>query len=192
MALNSGCPHPVPADQAARQLCPQCGLCCNGVLFTDVRISDPAEAEALLKLGVDLRRRSDKWRLPQPCPCFDGSLCRVYDHRPARCRSFACGVLQRVIQRQITLDQAREIVLRTRRALAAVERALAGTGSASPARPLRHRVARALAGPVDLSRPGGPSAQGRLLRAFERLNRLLQDEFLALRPAPSDRGDREP
>lgn len=192
MAVNTGCSHPIPADQAARQLCPQCGLCCNGVLFADVRVSDPAEAETLLKLGVHLRRRSGKWRLPQPCPCFDGSLCRVYDHRPARCRSFACAVLQRVIQRRITLDQAREIVLRTRRALAALERALAAAGTPPPARPLRHRVARALARPVDLSQPGRSSAQGRLLRAFERLNRLLQREFLAAPPASIRRGDGSP
>lgn len=178
MALNPASPGALTPARAVSELCPHCGFCCNGVLFADVRIPDPSEAATLRKLDVPLRGQPGRWRLPQPCPCFDGQLCSVYALRPERCRTFSCGLLQRLIQGRLSPDQARAIVQRARAALAKVEQALAALGQATANRPLQHRVTHALARPLDLSRPGVIPARQRLMRAMEQLHRILAVEFL--------------
>ncbi|HEX4341752.1 MAG TPA: YkgJ family cysteine cluster protein [Verrucomicrobiae bacterium] len=67
-------------------LCLQCGLCCNGVLFADVR----------RERGEDSRLfREHSLRVAQPCPAFNASDCKcaLYAERPNRCRTFECKQL---------------------------------------------------------------------------------------------------
>ncbi len=45
-----------PTD-AVSQLCPNCGLCCNGVLFADVELRKGDDAKRLMKLGLSLERK---------------------------------------------------------------------------------------------------------------------------------------
>jgi Fe-S-cluster containining protein len=63
-------------------LCLQCGLCCNGVLFADVR-PEPGDRSPLF---------AGRSRVNQPCPAFNAGdrTCAVYARRPARCRRFEC------------------------------------------------------------------------------------------------------
>jgi Fe-S-cluster containining protein len=67
-------------------LCLQCGLCCNGVLFADVRRERGDTSPLFKKFGV---------RVAQPCPAFNSSDCKcaLYLDRPARCRKFECKQL---------------------------------------------------------------------------------------------------
>jgi len=67
-------------------LCLQCGLCCNGVLFADVR-RERGDASALFQTHGS--------RVPQPCPAFNPGDCKcaLYRDRPARCRQFECKQL---------------------------------------------------------------------------------------------------
>src|ERR1700690_3155265 len=78
------------------QLCPNCGLCCNGVLFADVELQKGDDARRLAELGLSLRKKGRKRAFAQPCACFDGRLCRIYPERPAYCRAFECGLLKAV------------------------------------------------------------------------------------------------
>src|SRR5437764_15390956 len=84
------------ASDAVSQLCPACGLCCNGVLFGDVELQPGDDKKKLSALGLVVERRGGKSRFPQPCSCFDGKLCRIYENRPGRCRTFECRLLQQV------------------------------------------------------------------------------------------------
>ena len=81
---------------AVSQLCPKCGLCCNGVLFADVELQKGDDAKRLAEIGLLLGKKGGQKAFTQPCGCFDGTFCRIYDDRPKRCRTFECGLLKRV------------------------------------------------------------------------------------------------
>jgi hypothetical protein len=98
------------------KLCLQCGLCCNGVLFADVR-RERADASALFKkFGA---------RVAQPCPAFNPSDCKcaLYTDRPARCRKFECKQLLGVVAGKIS-DPAALKKIRAAKKLAAQVTAL--------------------------------------------------------------------
>ena len=53
------------------QLCPNCGLCCNGVLFADVELRAGDDAKKLKKLGLEPHPKpKTKMAFAQPCACF--------------------------------------------------------------------------------------------------------------------------
>src|SRR5208337_2660907 len=89
MAINN-------STDAISQLCPNCGLCCNGVLFADVELQKGDNAGRLIDLGMSLKKKGMKRAFTQPCQCFDGKLCKIYNDRPKRCATFECGLLKRV------------------------------------------------------------------------------------------------
>jgi Fe-S-cluster containining protein len=86
-------------DAVIAQLCPVCGLCCNGVIFADVRLRPADDALRLRSLGLPVcipRSGPRPPRLAQPCAAFDGSRCRVYPDRPQYCREFECVLFKSV------------------------------------------------------------------------------------------------
>jgi Fe-S-cluster containining protein len=81
-------------------LCLECGLCCNGVIFADVELQ-PLEVQNLKSKVQSLATRSKNGqspvvKLPQPCAAFDGCRCRIYAERPTYCRQFECLLLKNV------------------------------------------------------------------------------------------------
>jgi len=98
-------------------LCLQCGLCCNGVLFADVR-PEPGDKSHLF---------AGRSRVNQPCPAFDHGTCAcaIYAERPARCRKFECRQLLGVQADEITTDDALKRIRKARQLAAKVERLLA-------------------------------------------------------------------
>ncbi len=112
---------------AISQLCPNCGLCCNGVLFADVELRAGDDAEQLKKLGLTLEKKGQgKLAFAQPCACFDGKLCGIYAERPKRCRTFECGLLKRVQTDELKADAALKIISKAK---------TSGGKSARPAAP---------------------------------------------------------
>ena len=76
----------------ATELCTRCGLCCNGVLFDVVRLAPP-EIERMTRLGLPVLPRTENPAMAQPCAALEGTRCRVYADRPARCGEFRCHLL---------------------------------------------------------------------------------------------------
>ncbi len=104
-----------PTD-AVSQLCLNCGLCCNGVLFADVELRAVDDAKRLKQLGLTpIKKGQGKLAFAQPCACFDGNLCGIYDGRPKRCRTFECGLLKRVQSGKLEADVALKTISRTKR-----------------------------------------------------------------------------
>jgi len=92
---------PSPAT-VAEQLCLNCGLCCNGVLFKDVELQPGDDDGKLAALGLPVTNRQSpiqnrQSQFPQPCAalCAD-NRCRIYADRPARCREFECALFKSV------------------------------------------------------------------------------------------------
>jgi Fe-S-cluster containining protein len=93
------------------KLCLSCGLCCNGVIFADVRLQPHDDKEKLEKLGLDFSLSTARVaRFRQRCSALDGCRCRIYSERPEHCRSFECLLLKRVKAGQLAPDAALEVI----------------------------------------------------------------------------------
>ncbi len=168
-----------PLSAFVAALCPQCALCCNGVLFADVRLQSGDDSEHLAALGVALQRRGAITRFPQPCACLDGKLCRIYADRPARCRTFECRLLQRAQAGEVTQRAALQTIQHARRCAENVRRLLRELGDINEAAPLSRRYQRMMRQPIDLSagqRLG--DLRGQLMLAAGELVGVLERDFL--------------
>ena len=161
------------------QLCPKCGLCCNGVLFGDVELRKGDDFQRLAELGLSLVKKGRQQAFAQPCACFDGKLCRIYSGRPKRCRTFECGLLKRVQAGELEADAALKTIAQTKRQVERVCRLLRGTALDDERLALSQRYQRAMSAPVDLS-GGKASAElpGKLMTIYRDLMQMLQGDFL--------------
>jgi hypothetical protein len=92
--------HSTNADTAMTDaLCLACGLCCNGVIFANVRLQPGDDAERLQSLGLPVRPPRAVRQPPfvsQPCAALEDCRCRVYADRPQHCRQFECVLFKSV------------------------------------------------------------------------------------------------
>jgi len=83
----------------AEGLCLACGLCCNGVIFADVKLQPNDDPVRLRSCGLPISRDQSgngTPRFTQPCAALDGCRCQIYPDRPKYCREFECALLKRV------------------------------------------------------------------------------------------------
>ena len=166
-------------SDAVQSLCPECGFCCNGVLFGDVELRASDKPRSLAKLGLTLFEKGRKLAFRQPCRCFDGKWCRIYEQRPANCGAFECGLLKRVAAGEITVNAAHKTISRAKAEVKHVEALLRVLGETDENLELMERYARAMSAPMDLSRSSAAARRpGRLMMAVEELRDLLQRNFL--------------
>jgi Fe-S-cluster containining protein len=161
------------------QLCPNCGLCCNGGLFADVELRKGDDAQRLAELGMSLEKKGRHRAFTQPCACFDGRLCQIYNERPKRCRTFECGLLKRVQAGELGADAVLKTIARAKRQVEKVCKLLRRADSDGERLALSQRYGRAMSRPVDLS-AGKASVElpGKLMRTYRDLMLMLQGDFL--------------
>ncbi len=162
------------------ELCLECGLCCNGVLFADVKLKAGETAlktgptAAGLMTGVAGRGRI----IPQPCPAFDGCRCGIYPDRPSHCRNFECLLLRALNAGETRFGAARRVVREARRRVEKVEKLLVLLGDKDPDAPLRARFRRTQ---KRLERAGAGESDsslfGELTLAMHDLIGLLSEKF---------------
>jgi uncharacterized protein len=87
-------------SNGSTDLCFACGLCCNGVLFADLKLRSADDVSKLAARGLPVQMpragTGGAPRLDQPCAAFDGCRCGVYADRPQYCREFECALLREV------------------------------------------------------------------------------------------------
>lgn len=138
---------PVAAEFVG-QLCPQCAMCCNGVLFKDVELQPGDDRAKLRALGLPLTpRRAPRSALrtqkfPQPCAALDGCTCRIYADRPGRCRGFDCALLQALAAGETDTAAALRVIQRTRGLAEKVRRLLRESGDTDEQLSLSRRFRR--------------------------------------------------
>ena len=160
-------------DKLIDALCLQCGLCCNGVLFADVR-PEPGDASPLFNGG--------RLRVAQPCPAFNAATCAcaIYAERPARCRKFECHQLLGVRIGTTTTEKALRQIRAARALAAEVEKLLVELGFNNTRLPLSRRFQR-----CQRAAENGKLPETQLDRladlqlAVHRLTGLLAREFYA-------------
>jgi hypothetical protein len=99
-------------------LCRDCGLCCDGSLFTHVGL-EPEEVDQLHALGIPTQtRRSGTEVLPQRCSALKGRLCQIYAARPSSCAAYHCVLAASLLEGQVTLEKAQATVKKAQRLIA--------------------------------------------------------------------------
>jgi Fe-S-cluster containining protein len=166
-------------NDSVSQLCPNCGLCCNGVLFADVELQPGDNAGRLIDIGMALKKKGMKRAFVQPCRCFDGKLCRIYADRPKRCAMFECGLLKRVQSGEMPAPAALKRIADAKKLAEKVRRLLRRLGDKDEQLALTKRYSRVMSQPIDLS-AGEETGEvrGELMLAVNDLMHVLQREFL--------------
>jgi Fe-S-cluster containining protein len=163
---------------AVDQLCPNCGLCCDSTLFADVELRAGDDARRLAKLGLSLvKKGKSKIAFTQPCACFDSKLCKIYSDRPKRCRSFECGLLNKISAGEMSADAALKKISTARALAKKVRTLLQSLGQRPGEMALMKCYAQAMQEPMDLARDDNKQ-RGELLLAVNDLMRALQRDFL--------------
>ncbi len=161
------------------KLCPNCGLCCDSTLFADVELRAGDDAKRLRQMGISFHQKTKtKLAFYQPCPCFDGNLCRVYASRPKRCALFECGLLKRVQAGTMTANAALKKIAGAKNRANQVRELLRLLGQPDEAAPLTRRYAEAMAAPVDLSDDQNAERHGQLMLTVNELMTRLERDFL--------------
>jgi Fe-S-cluster containining protein len=123
-------------------------MCCDGVLFHSVELQRGDSARQLSALGLKMRRKKGVEFFLQPCSAHredDGACsCRIYDHRPSRCRLFNCRQLLGVTSGSISEETAFARIHEARSLVSRVNGLIARLGTSNSGRSLAHRVANAL------------------------------------------------
>ncbi len=179
---------------ASNPLCLECGLCCNGVIFADVRLEPGDDASRLRLLGLPLVSQSrgassaacnpnqkSKIKNPkflQPCAAFDGCRCRIYVDRPKYCREFECLVLKNVQAGELGRNAALRLIRTARGRAEAARRLLRELGDTDEQVALSLRF-RAIKQRMESDIPDAVTAGvfGRLTLAVHDLNVLLSGSF---------------
>jgi hypothetical protein len=174
MAMSAGKP-----TDAVSQLCPNCGLCCDSTLFADVELRAGDDAGRLAELGLPLIKKGSKLAFAQPCACFDGKLCRIYDDRPKRCQFFECGLLKKVGAGELSAGAALKKISEAKVLVKKVRRLLRSLGGDDERLALAKRYSQVMSAPVDLSASEDDSeSRGELMLAVSDLMQILQRDFL--------------
>ena len=161
------------------QLCPKCGLCCNGVLFGDVELQRGDNAKQLAQLGVEFFKKGRKTAFAQPCSCLVNGLCRIYADRPQRCATFDCGLLKRVQAGKTTPSTALKKIAEARRRADEVLKLVRQLGNTDESLPLNQRYSAVIAEPIDMSADEADiERRGELMMAVSRLVETLEQDFL--------------
>ena len=167
-------------------LCNECGLCCNGVLFHTVRLQPADSPKALAALGLRLKRKKGAHYILQPCPAWQVCQCSIYAARPERCRLFECRQLQRLATGETTEVAALEKIRDVQNRVADLEALLARAGRTDTKRPLAKRCEKILAEPPDATDPTALALRTDITRAQQELNAILDADFRPIPLATSD------
>ena len=168
-------PTPTATESAVAQLCLNCGICCNGVLFRDVELQPRDAVVKLTALGLPIKNR----KFPQPCAALGADCrCRVYADRPKRCRDFDCALLQSVATGEVEVPAALRVIKQTLKRAGEVRKFLRELGDTTEHQPLSRRFRnvkrRVESGPLD---EDTAATFADLSLAVHHLNVVLQQKF---------------
>ncbi|MBI1842233.1 MAG: YkgJ family cysteine cluster protein [Verrucomicrobia bacterium] len=168
------------ALKSESSLCLECGICCDGTLFSNVRLKESDRPELLRALGLPVRQRGQLLRFSQPCAALCGTHCAVYKNRPSHCREFDCLVLTRLRKGELTREKALGLIRRARRLAKAADRGLRRLGETDGAAPVKLRFARmskAMEASQDACSGKAARTFGEVSETMHRLHLILSEEF---------------
>jgi hypothetical protein len=148
-------------------------------LFTDVRLQQGDDPSPLDAAGLHFEVHRRRLRFRQPCPAHQSGLCCVYQDRPRYCRTFECGLLQRVRREEVDVPGALEKIRAAQERAQEVRELLRSCGQQDEHLSLARRVRKVMSEPLDLA---GDRKQlrlrSRLMKAVDRMAKVLERDFL--------------
>ncbi|MGQ0508618.1 MAG: YkgJ family cysteine cluster protein [Myxococcaceae bacterium] len=93
------------SEEAVGTLCTNCGLCCDGALFTQVPLTDD-DADELRRRGMKVDKVRNAPTLLLRCSALNGTCCRIYAARPLMCRAYECKLYKSVRDGTVSLNAA--------------------------------------------------------------------------------------
>jgi hypothetical protein len=97
-------------DSSSQSLCLTCGLCCDGAIFSCVKLKPDDEITPLKAVGINIYSDSDANMFKLPCAAHKNCTCTVYANRPKDCRLYKCELLKRFERDDISHEAALEII----------------------------------------------------------------------------------
>lgn len=159
-------------------ICLQCGICCDGTLFSGVVLQPKDNAQKLKARGLPLRRLATGARFSQPCAALTGCRCEIYTDRPQHCRRFECVVLQEQLAGRLSTKSALTIIRRAKRLAGRAAKMLTLLGDTGDKISLRQRYTKAV---VRLNRINPTQEEAsrfyELSTTMHQLNLLLSERF---------------
>ncbi|MBW2456513.1 MAG: YkgJ family cysteine cluster protein [Deltaproteobacteria bacterium] len=110
----------------ASGLCTDCGICCDGTLFSSVTLNG-TDLATTRGHRLPVVKTADGHKLELPCAALRGVLCGIYEERPECCADYACELLVRVADGRLSMENARDIIEVTRATRARVKAAVGAT-----------------------------------------------------------------
>ncbi len=168
-----------------QELCLACGLCCNGVIFADLKLKRGEHFPVPVPRITRTRTIPDSTksphgvcRIPQPCPALEGCRCTIYENRPRHCRQFECLLFKRVQSGEARLSRALATIRKTRQQVDRVMHLLRALGDTDEELPLAKRFRRTSARLENIGIGGEAADQYRELTvAVHELILVLSDQF---------------
>ncbi|RLB64679.1 MAG: hypothetical protein DRI90_04035 [Deltaproteobacteria bacterium] len=151
----------------ASELCTDCGICCDGTLFSSVSL-DAAGLVAARAHRLPVLETATESRLELPCAALRGMLCEIYDERPECCADYACELRLQVDDGRLTLADGQEIIEATRALRAQVVEAVGATPWWAD-----HRSALE----AERTNPSWAREKGELLAHLKALEKLVRHHF---------------
>ena len=124
------------------------------------------------------KKKSGKVCFTQPCACFDGKFCGIYDDRPKRCRTFECRLLERTQSGKVTVSAALKAIAEARRCVEVVRKLVRESGQCDEQMPLNRRYAQVMSQTIDLADEENSERRGDLMLAVHKLTKILEQDFL--------------
>ena len=103
-----------PAVPDGSALCTNCGICCDGTLYSWAR-SAAGEEPALAAAGLTTFEVEGYSAFHMPCPRLDGACCTIYETRFHACRTFHCTLLRRYQAGEIGPEEASSTIAEAKR-----------------------------------------------------------------------------
>jgi Fe-S-cluster containining protein len=172
----------VVSEKSSENLCLECGLCCNGVIFADVELNSTEAKELKSKIpglrAAPTKGQAASAKLPQPCAALDGCRCRIYSDRPTYCRQFECLLLKNVQAGRLNCAAALRVIRTAQHRADKVRGLLRELGDTNEEKALSHRFQRA-AKQFETAPLTDANAQtyADLTLAVHELNLLLSEAF---------------
>lgn len=154
-------------------------MCCDSTLFADVELRSGDDPGRLASLGLSIARKGrSKHAFSQPCPCFDGKLCKIYSSRPKRCRLFECRLLAEVAAGEMTTGAALGKISEARALAGRVRRLVESLGQPFESLALAKCYGRSMEKAIDLADETDAERRGELMLAYGELMQFVQRNFL--------------
>ncbi len=87
-----------------RNICVECGLCCDGSIYPNVFIHDDDDISFMQEFGFNPVKVNGELSSPLPCKWQEENLCTLYNdpRRLKTCRDYKCKLLEQYISGEIS------------------------------------------------------------------------------------------